>query len=278
MKSPLAAAAVAVATACTLAFAVPLAVMSVRLAGAAAVPALAVIAGVAAALIGVAAYLAQRLGQRLLEAAAEHVDAERELAADLSHRLRTPLTALRLDADSLPDGPARDRMRDAIEALDSEIDAIITAARTSVTDRADEATDLVEVVADRLAFWAVLAEDHGRPWEVVGGDTPVYVEVPAADLIGAVDALLGNVFQHTPQGTAFRLTVGPAGLVVEDAGDGIADVPSALRRGASGAGSTGLGLDIVRRVASLAGGSLTVSRSEPARGGLGGAHVALTLR
>ncbi|NUT23165.1 MAG: HAMP domain-containing histidine kinase [Hamadaea sp.] len=272
MRSPLVAAAVAVATACALAFGVPLAVMSVRLAGSAAYPALAVIIGVAAMLIGGAAYLGRRLGLRYVEAAAEHVDAERELAADLSHRLRTPLTALRLDADSLPDGPARGRMRAAIEALDSEIDAIIAAARTPVTERAEQAADLVEVVADRLAFWAVLAEDHGRPWEVVGGETPVYVEVPAADLIGAVDALIGNVFQHTPQGTAFRLTVGPAGLVVDDAGDGIADVPSALRRGASGAGSTGLGLDIVRRVATLAGGSLAVARSD-----LGGARVTLSL-
>lgn len=272
MRSPLVAAAVAVATACVLAFGIPLAALSVRLAGSAAVPALAVILAVAVLLIGVAAYLGRRLGLRYVEAAAEHVDAERELAADLSHRLRTPLTALRLDADSLPDGPARARMRAAIEALDSEIDAIITAARTPVTERAAQATDLVEVVADRLAFWAVLAEDHGRPWEVVGGDEPVYVDVPAPELIGAVDALIGNVFQHTAQGTAFRLTVGPAGLVVDDAGDGIADVPAALRRGASGAGSTGLGLDIVRRVASLAGGSLAIARSD-----LGGARVTLSL-
>lgn len=281
MRSPLTAAAVCLATACTLAFALPLAVMSVKLGGTGALPAVLAIAGAAAVLVGASAYLAGRLGASLISATAEHVavvaDAERELAADLSHRLRTPLTALRLDADSLPEGAAQERMRDAIEALETEIGAIIVAARRSVADRAGDATDLVEVVADRLAFWVVLAEDHGRPWEVVGGDEPVYVDVPAADLIGAVDALIGNVFQHTPQGTPFRITIGPSGLVVEDAGAGIADVEAALRRGASGAGSTGLGLDIVRRVAALAGGDVVVGDSAHDRGGLGGARVALTL-
>ncbi|NUT37275.1 MAG: HAMP domain-containing histidine kinase [Hamadaea sp.] len=281
MRSPLTAAAVALATACTLAFALPLAVMSVRLGGMGAVPAVLAIAAAAVALVGASAYLAGRLGASLISATAEHVtvvaDAERELAADLSHRLRTPLTALRLDADSLPHGAARERMQDAIEALETEIGAIIVEARRSIADRAGDATDLVEVVADRLAFWVVLAEDHGRPWEVVGGDEPVYVDVPAADLIGAVDALIGNVFQHTPQGAPFRISVGPHGLVVEDGGAGIADVAAALRRGASGAGSTGLGLDIVRRVATLAGGGLVVGESAREHGGLGGARVALTL-
>jgi signal transduction histidine kinase len=277
VRSPLVLAAVCLATCTTLAFAVPLVIMSLRLGGPDAVPAVAVIVVVLVGLIASAAFVADRLGARLTSATDAHVtvvaDAERELAADLSHRLRTPLTALRLDADSLPDGPARERMRGAILALDNEIDAIIVAARRSVADRADDYTDLVEVVADRLAFWAVLAEDHGRPWEVVGGDAPVYVDVPASDLIGAVDALIGNVFQHTAQGVAFRLTVGPHGLVVEDAGEGIADAQAALLRGSSGAGSTGLGLSIVHRVAALAGGAVYVGRSDS----LGGARVALAL-
>jgi signal transduction histidine kinase len=198
------------------------------------------------------------------------VDAERELAADLSHRLRTPLTALRLDAERLPDDAVGDRIRGAVLALEDEIDAIIVGARRPARERAQESTDLVEVLADRLAFWAVLAEDHHRPWRVTGADRPVWVEVPRADLIGAVDALLGNVFEHTPQGTAFAIEVSEWALVVEDAGPGIADPAAALRRGVSGSGSTGLGLDIVGRVAASLGGSVRIDR-----GPLGGARVTL---
>jgi signal transduction histidine kinase len=200
------------------------------------------------------------------------VDAERELAADLSHRLRTPLTALRLDAERLPGGPVGDRIRGAVQALEDEIDAIIVGARQPARERALDSTDLVEVLADRLAFWAVLAEDHDRPWRVLGADHPVHVAVPRADLIAAVDALLGNVFEHTPQGTAFQIEVAGRSLVVEDAGPGIADSGAALRRGVSGSGSTGLGLSIVRRVADGLGGEVTIDR-----GGLGGARVTLTL-
>ncbi|QSB14214.1 HAMP domain-containing histidine kinase [Natronosporangium hydrolyticum] len=200
------------------------------------------------------------------------IDDERNLAADLSHRLRTPMTALRLDVEALPRGPVADRMTQAFDLLDDELEAIITGARRSAAARPGHPTDLVEVLADRLAFWSVLAEDQGRETSVVGGDRPVRVPVPRDELILAIDALLGNVFAHTPEQTAFRVTVGPNGLVVEDAGPGIADPAAAVRRGASGSGSTGLGLDIAQRVAGAVGGRLEIGRSQ-----LGGARIALLL-
>jgi signal transduction histidine kinase len=202
----------------------------------------------------------------------ERIDAERELAADLSHRLRTPLTAMRLDAEAIPPGPVADRMRQACDLLDAELEAIITGARLGAGVRAGEPTDLVEALADRLAFWSVLAEDQGRATSVVGGERPVPVALPRDELILAIDALLGNVFAHTPEGTAFRVAVSEHGLVVEDAGPGIRDPAAAVRRGVSGAGSTGLGLDIARRVAHAAGGRLEIGASR-----LGGARVALVL-
>lgn len=191
--------------------------------------------------------------------------AERELAADLSHRLRTPLTALRLELEETDDFIDLDRIRQTVVILTDEVDGIIRAAREPLSARVAEQCDLTDVLADRLAFWSVLAEDHGRPWSVVGSTAPLWVPVSRPDAEAAIDALLGNVFHHTPEGTPFRAGVLGETLLVEDDGPGIGDPDAALRRGASSAGSTGLGLDIVQRMAVTAGGSVAIGPGE--RGG-----------
>ncbi|GLZ33817.1 two-component sensor histidine kinase [Lentzea sp. NBRC 105346] len=205
------------------------------------------------------------------------VTAEREVVADLSHRLRTPLTALLLDAETLGDGSGAERIRQAVRGLEREVDEIIRTARTGLSNRDGAASDATEVVRDRLVFWSALADDQERPWTVRGTDRPAYVPLPRTDLTTALDALLGNVFRHTPEGTRFAVTLfhqaDMVALVVEDAGPGIENSEVAVRRGASGGGSTGLGLDIARRAAESTGGSLRVDR-----GPLGGARVQLRLR
>ncbi|WP_188195858.1 sensor histidine kinase [Nonomuraea sp. SYSU D8015] len=200
--------------------------------------------------------------------------AEREMAADLSHRLRTPLTALRLSLDHL--GPQAEPSRQALARLEGEVDTIIAAARRRPSARAARSCDAAEVLRERLAFWSALAEDQGRPWELAGATLPVRVPVPASELTAAVDALLGNVFRHTEEGTAFSVTLHEGqetvGVVIADAGPGIPDPEAALERGASGSGSTGLGLDIARRLAESTGGTLRLDHSS-----LGGAEVQLWL-
>jgi signal transduction histidine kinase len=84
-----------------------------------------------------------------------------------------------------------------------------------------------------------------------------------------VDALLGNVLAHTPEGVGFRVRVrsrdGNVSLLVEDSGSGFTDVRS-VRRGQSSTGSTGLGLDIVRRTAEATGGTLTIGEGSDGGG------------
>ncbi|MEV6578465.1 HAMP domain-containing sensor histidine kinase [Streptomyces sp. NPDC051582] len=225
---------------------------------------------------------------------------ERELAADLSHRLRTPLTVLRLNTASLGDGPAAEQTRAAVEQLEREVDTIIRTAREQRVPASGAAgggggagCDASEVIRDRMAFWSALAEDEGREVRLAGVDRTVRIPVARPELAAALDALLGNVFRHTPEGTPFAVDVHDAGdaviVLVSDAGSGIADPDAALRRGNDGGrdGSTGLGLDIVRRVAESTGGDVRIGRSmlggtevrvwialdDRARGGAGGVRT-----
>jgi len=202
---------------------------------------------------------------RLAGRIGELLSAERESAADLAHRLRTPLTALRLDVESLP-AAERERLMDDVDALNRGIDEVISEARRSVREGMGAECDAVEVVAARAEFWSVLAVDEGRPLRVDHPDGPIPVRVAAADLAAAVDALLGNVFAHTPPGTAIRVGVRPrpgggAEVTVADSGPGLD--AAAVERGQSGGGSTGLGLDIARRTAEASGGKLLLSSTDP---------------
>ncbi|MFE6523381.1 ATP-binding protein [Streptomyces sp. NPDC057794] len=208
---------------------------------------------------------------------------ERELAADLSHRLRTPLTVLRLNTASLGEGPAAEQTRTAVEQLEREVDTIIRTAREAKPQTAaagpGAGCDAAEVVRERMAFWSALAEDEGRKWRVAGADRPVRIPVARADLAAALDALLGNVFRHTPEGTAFAVDVHNAEdaviVLVSDAGPGIPDPETAMARGrGSGSdGSTGLGLDIVRRLAESTGGDVRIGSSV-----LGGTEVRIWIQ
>jgi signal transduction histidine kinase len=204
------------------------------------------------------------------------IAAERVTAADLPHRLRTPLTALRMNAAALGPGRAADDTRVAVDRLEQEIDIIIRAARRPTRDE-PPGCDAAELLIDRMRFWSALAEDQGRAWHLTGADGPTPVPVPRSDLATAVDALVGNVFRHTTEGTAFAVTLhrgeGVILVFVADAGPGISDPDAALRRGSSGGGSTGLGLDIARRVAESTGGGLKIDSSS-----FGGAQVQMWLR
>jgi signal transduction histidine kinase len=205
--------------------------------------------------------LAVRIGELLAH--------ERETVADLSHRLRTPLTALRIDAESLHDADEMARLSADVNAVERTVSEIIREARRP-TGEGSGLCDAAEVVTQRAMFWQPLAEDQDRPMTVEVAPGPVLVRVSAEDLAACIDILLENVFSHTAEGLAFEIRLsrragGGAWLVVADDGPGFPDADP-TQRGLSSGGSTGLGLDIARRIAEASGGTLTVGRS-PTGGG-----------
>ena len=192
----------------------------------------------------------------------ELLAAERESVADLSHRLRTPLAVLRLQAEALPPGQARERLVEASGELEQAVSGIINEARRPVQNQVPATCDLGAAAGERAEFWGALADEQHRPWTArVAGEGPHLVPVAAEDLEAALDVLLGNIFTHTPEGCGFSVTVEPAPgggrrLTVTDAGPGL-PVGDVAERGRSEGGSTGLGLDIARRTAEQAGGTFT---------------------
>ena len=214
--------------------------------------------------------LAARIGELLAH--------ERETVADLSHRLRTPLTALRIDAESLCDFAERERLVIDVGAVERTVSEIIREARRpgQAGGGAPVTCDASRVIAERSAFWRPLAEDQDRRMAVEVAAGPMPLLVSADDLATCVDALLGNVFAHTPQGTAFAVRLsrragGGAWLVVSDDGPGFG-AADPTTRGQSSGGSTGLGLDIACRTAEASGGTLIIGRSAS-----GGGSVTLGL-
>jgi signal transduction histidine kinase len=218
----------------------------------------------------------------------ELLAAERETVADMSHRLRTPLMALRLDVEALADekadradDPTAARARDDraaeleahVTTLERTLTAVIDQARRSQREGVRAACEPSPVVLAAVDFWKPLLEDQGRPVQVdVAGDLPT-VHCARDDLRAALDALLENCIAHTPDETPVSVRAhaergDDARVVVEvrDRGPGLP--ADAVRRGRSDRGSSGLGLDIARGCARASGGDLTVSR-EPATDGGG---------
>lgn len=207
--------------------------------------------------------LAGRIGRLLQE--------EREIAADLSHRLRTPLTAARLSVDGLADGIQKERLVGDLDELQRTADFIIREARRPMRREEEEWCDLGAVAAQRADFWHPLAAEQGRRVAIEITSEAVPVALPTGDAEAAVDALIENVLSHTSDGATFAISVelsnGEAVLSIEDAGEGFGD-RTVIERGVSSGRSSGLGLDIVRRSVEDAGGTLAIGES-PSLGGAG---------
>ncbi|HKZ20396.1 MAG TPA: HAMP domain-containing sensor histidine kinase [Acidimicrobiia bacterium] len=201
----------------------------------------------------------------------EMLRAERESLADLSHQLRTPLAGLKLAVERLPDG---DSMMEAVDRMQNAVDSLIKDVRTGTPS--STTADLRSVMVKRVTFWRVLAEEQGRSVTVADSMHPLVVAIPE-DAVGSIaDTLIENVLTHTQRGVAVRIGWEAEGdfatLRVEDAGPGFSPGFDPTTRGVSSRGSTGLGLDIVRKTAEAAGGSLRWGRSQ-----LGGALAEVSL-
>jgi len=113
-----------------------------------------------------------------------------------------------------------------------------------------------------MGFWRVVASAQQRSADINLEDREaVLVNLPAAKVLSILDNLVQNVLTHTVAGVGFTVSVAsdPPRLTITDEGDGLPST-NVFDRGSSSS-SSGLGLDIVRRVAEESGGDVTLGDS-----------------
>ncbi|HWI72123.1 MAG TPA: HAMP domain-containing sensor histidine kinase [Baekduia sp.] len=206
-------------------------------------------------------------------ALADSLAAQRQLVADASHELRTPVTSVRTNAEMLRDAshvPDDDRrliageVVEQAEELTALIGDLIDLARGDVPDPAVE-----DVRLDALAYESVQrARRHAPALDFRLDAEPCVVEGAPERLARAINNLLDNAAKHSPDGATVEIGLHDGVLTVRDHGPGIdpADLPHVFdrfHRGANARGrpGSGLGLAIVRQVAEAHGGSVALERA-----------------
>jgi two-component system, OmpR family, sensor histidine kinase MprB len=195
------------------------------------------------------------------------IAAQRQLVADASHELRTPVTSLRTNIEVLAenrlDGAERSRLVADVQAQAEELGALV--ADLIELARGDQPSPVREDVRlDALVAEAVeRARRHAPGVRFEAELEPAVVDGVPDRLARAVNNLLDNAARH---GRTVVVNAGPSGISVRDDGGGIApdDLPhifDRFYRGADARGrpGTGLGLAIVRQVAEQHGGSVAAA-------------------
>lgn len=212
----------------------------------------------------------------VLDASAERIarmlTAERRLAADASHQLRTPLTAMsmRLEEIALTDDPATVKEEAAValtqvERLTDVVQRLLTKSRDPKAG-SGMGFDLDEVVKQQIEEWRPAYRGEGRAIVRSGKHDLRAVGTPGA-VAQVLATLIENALMHGAGTVALRTRVTGNQVVVEvtDEGPGVpADLGSRVfERTVSGRNSTGLGLAVARDLAEADGGRLELVLQKP---------------
>ncbi|WP_409471716.1 ATP-binding protein [Streptomyces sp. HC307] len=212
----------------------------------------------------------------VLDASAERIarmlTAERRLAADASHQLRTPLTALsmRLEEITLTDDP--DTVKEEATIALTQVERLTDVVERLLTNSRDPRTgsavtfDLDEVIQQQLAEWRPAYRSAGRAVVSSGKRHLQAVGTPGA-VAQVLAALIENSLMHGGGTVALRtrVTGNQAVIEVTDEGPGVpADLGARIfERTISGRNSTGIGLAVARDLAEADGGRLEMLQAKP---------------
>jgi two-component system, OmpR family, sensor histidine kinase MprB len=209
-----------------------------------------------------------------LDALERAVESQRQLVADASHELRTPIASLRAniqtleEADRLPAHDLAALRQDIIAELDELTALVSDVVELARGTPADEALDDVRLhaVVDAAVERAQRRAGDGVKYELKLEPTVVRGEPDR--VARAVTNLLDNARKFSPNGGAIEVELRDGTLSVRDHGPGFAeeDLPHVFDRfyrskGARGMPGSGLGLAIVRQAAEARGGSVEAANA-----------------
>lgn len=227
-----------------------------------------------------------RTFNKMAERTESLVHAHRGWVADVSHQLRTPLTALRLRLDVLAGEAAESSapssawqrpdlaaelagVQEEIERLSRLVDGLLAVARAESVVARREAVPVAEVAAERVAAWEPLAREHGQ--ELVAAGRAASASLARGDLEQILDNLIANALAAVPSGGHVRVEASAERdrdrvvLRVVDDGPGMTEAAKqgAFRRfGTSSGSGSGLGLAIVDRLAAANGGGVRLADTD----------------
>ena len=206
-----------------------------------------------------------RTGERM----AGRLAAERQFAADASHQLRTPLTALSMRIEEIELVSSQEEVRAEARSCLEQVERMTRV----VTDLLDanarsngqtEAIHILEVFNTAREEWEDRFESEGRPLVFLDeAEMPVLAE--AGKLGQVLATLIENSLRYGAGTTTVRTST--RGIVIEgsDEGEGVPDeiAPNVFEKGVSGHGSTGIGLALARDLAQAMGGRLELAQNQP---------------
>jgi two-component system sensor histidine kinase MprB len=212
------------------------------------------------------------------QALEQSTTAQRQLVADASHELRTPIASLRTNIEVLlatrqdANGDEAALLHDVVEQLEelsSVISDLIELARGDVPLQATE-----EVPLDAILDEALVRSKRHAPWiEFQDHIEPSTVDGSPERIARAINNVLDNAAKFSPPGSVVEVISSERAVAVRDHGPGVApeELPYLFDRFYRGQGNahingSGLGLAIVKQVVESHGG--TVEASLPEDGGL----------
>jgi two-component system sensor histidine kinase MprB len=219
----------------------------------------------------------------MLGALEASVATQRQLVADASHELRTPITSIRTNLDVLASGaelePAeRERLLQDVQAQLEELTEIVNDL-VELARGEEQEPRFGDVRLDEVVAAAVeRAERHAPGLSVKTSLEASVIRGDGARIARAVGNLLDNAAKWNPTDAAIEVTVSGGAVEVRDHGPGFADedLPLVFDRfyrspSARGMPGSGLGLAIVRQITDAHGGTVTASNAPD-----GGAVVRLS--
>ena len=203
-----------------------------------------------------------QMAQRLEEL----ITQQRMFAADASHQLRTPLTALRLrlerahellETDPAAAGERLTAAQVEVDRLGNLIEGLLLLSRTEASSAPLEMFNLAAIARERVAQWQALAAESSVRIRFEG-PVDAFVTASPAAIEQIVDNYVDNALTVSPADSKITVKVVTAGihatLHVLDEGPGLSNEECTRAfdrfwRASSNIGGSGLGLAIVAQLA-----------------------------